>query len=576
MWYHIPPEFCPSSQATEDSTPPSRWLLRALKSFAMWRSKRMPLKFWRGAWRRTPWLRRLCGRILHPSTHVPGAAEWTSSLPDGHALRSASPGGEREQPTSDGCGERSLESSGSLEPPGSTERTSAAFSPPGKLLCELQNEAWREPQQNLFSARGARFSQTWPTSGTMRNGSVYEHPTQGPRTDGSGSSSWGDCYPTPRVTTNGGLGTSRDNDNSRIEDQAATWATPKSSQSGPDRARRVREGSGGDDLVTQVSEWPTPVEADSRSSARHTTNRDSHTGASLTDAVRKQDGESWPTPSATEFKPGGRKPDGKRGRHLRDVGRTLDDWPTPECLNHEGYQISGGKVFPRLGEVARKAQEASAWPTPVESDSRSSARSTTETGVMHPVTSLTDAVRKQSGDGWPTPAHRDYRSPNAKSYEERGGGPKGEQLNNFVAHKWPTPPAQDGDKGYVGQRDGLGSLSLPGKATEPGTADLGVAGKVKVQLNPDFVDCLQGLPPGWTDIETHEFPVDPGWPPGPADKEGWEEYIAAGGPAPAVPMEPKVPNRVDRLRLAGNGVVRQQAALALARLVGRMGVTDKE
>ncbi len=33
---------------------------------------------------------------------------------------------------------------------------------------------------------------------------------------------------------------------------------------------------------------------------------------------------------------------------------------------------------------------------------------------------------------WPTPASRDYRHPNAKSYAERGGGKKGEQLPNAV------------------------------------------------------------------------------------------------------------------------------------------------
>lgn len=34
--------------------------------------------------------------------------------------------------------------------------------------------------------------------------------------------------------------------------QARVWATPKSSPSGPDNARKNRDGSGGDDLVTQV------------------------------------------------------------------------------------------------------------------------------------------------------------------------------------------------------------------------------------------------------------------------------------------------------------------------------------
>lgn len=65
------------------------------------------------------------------------------------------------------------------------------------------------------------------------------------------------------------------------------------------------------------------------------------------------------------------------------------------------------------------------WPTPNTMDANSAGRHTTQTGVMHPGTSLTDAVRD-----YPT---RDYRAPNRLSYQERGGGTKGEQLNNFVA-----------------------------------------------------------------------------------------------------------------------------------------------
>lgn len=54
----------------------------------------------------------------------------------------------------------------------------------------------------------------------------------------------------------------------------------------------------------------------------------------------------------------------------------------------------------------------------------------------------------RGGDGllqevsrWPTPASRDFTNPNAAPFEERGGGSKGEQLPNYVAHKWVTPEA---------------------------------------------------------------------------------------------------------------------------------------
>lgn len=71
--------------------------------------------------------------------------------------------------------------------------------------------------------------------------------------------------------------------------------------------------------------------------------------------------------------------------------------------------------------------------------------------------------------GWATPAKRDYRTPNHQTYEERGGGPKGEQLNNQVAHVIP-------------------GASLSGSDVR--TESLGL-------LNPEFSRWLQGVPAMW-------------------------------------------------------------------------------
>jgi hypothetical protein len=40
---------------------------------------------------------------------------------------------------------------------------------------------------------------------------------------------------------------------------------------------------------------------------------------------------------------------------------------------------------------------------------------------------------------WPTTSARDVKGTNRESYQERGGGRKGEQLPNFVEHLWQTP-----------------------------------------------------------------------------------------------------------------------------------------
>lgn len=66
----------------------------------------------------------------------------------------------------------------------------------------------------------------------------------------------------------------------------------------------------------------------------------------------------------------------------------------------------------------------------------------------------------------------------------------------------------------------------------------------------------------------------PPWPPGPADTDGWREYLKTWpGLEPSVLRGPYgMANRVDRLRACGNGVVPAQAALALRDLARRSGL----
>jgi hypothetical protein len=111
------------------------------------------------------------------------------------------------------------------------------------------------------------------------------------------------------------------------------------------------------------------------------------------------------------------------GRHTSETDFGL--LPTPAAQSY-GTNIGGaagrtGKVRPSLEHMARH----NLWPTPranAEAGADFAKLDRSKTGI-----SLLTAVRM-----WPTPAHRDYRYPNAKSYEERGGGKKGEQLPNAV------------------------------------------------------------------------------------------------------------------------------------------------
>ena len=64
-----------------------------------------------------------------------------------------------------------------------------------------------------------------------------------------------------------------------------------------------------------------------------------------------------------------------------------------------------------------------------------------------------------------------------------------------------------------------------------------------------------------------------GWPPGPDDTDGWREWIAQGGPQPAVRRNAHgLSNRMDRLRCLGNAVVPAQAELALRVLLERAAI----
>jgi len=61
------------------------------------------------------------------------------------------------------------------------------------------------------------------------------------------------------------------------------------------------------------------------------------------------------------------------------------------------------------------------------------------------------------------------------------------------------------------------------------------------------------------------------WPPCPSDETGWRRWLQAGGPQPGVCRDNDgLENRVERLRMLGNGVCPQQAAYAFKTLWGRL------
>jgi hypothetical protein len=120
--------------------------------------------------------------------------------------------------------------------------------------------------------------------------------------------------------------------------------------------------------------------------------------------------------------------------------------------------------------------------------------------------------------------------------------------------KFPTPLLNDYKGGYTTEsiirkdgksraHDQLCNAAIGGKGVD----------EVKGSLNPDWVEGLMGIPHGWTDLEVHD--TDLGW----KQKEDWySDKWEEGIPRVIDGCE----NRIDRIRLLGNGVVPSTACKA--------------
>lgn len=203
----------------------------------------------------------------------------------------------------------------------------------------------------------------------------------------------------------------------------------------------------------------------------------------------------WPSPQSRDgahSRGGMVERTGGQRRNLDDYC-LLSGWPTPrKCDDQGGPRVYDGK----RGAALREA--VAGWATPTAKDAADAGSRNTPTSKAHSGYSLSDQARGDFGTGrtagWATPASRDYRYPNARSYQERSGTLKGEQLPNQVAHLagWPTPNAMTGGQTSRSgeRRDELLISGLTRSGSSASTAKRGA-------LNPRFSLWLQGYETAW-------------------------------------------------------------------------------
>ncbi len=297
----------------------------------------MPLLYWRRAWPKAQWMRRLSGLTSPPLMVSRGGGGWTSFVVASRARTSAL------QERAPGLPTESVRASG-VSLLGSFARWDQAS-------C-----SWKTSALSLFEG-SILFSGTWPRSGSMRNGACSERQTLAHHTSENDYSSW----PTPRAEPStsrnannktggeflghavqqwptpmaqnwrsGSTGPEMMSKNSRpLQERAVSgWPTPRASdgeKGGPNQA-----GSSGDLMLTSAAaKWPTPTAMDSESSAcaHLTTDSGRHSGTTLTDAMRM-----WPTPAATSYGSSQNGINGKGGEFERPSAGT----PSLETLARNG------------------------------------------------------------------------------------------------------------------------------------------------------------------------------------------------------------------------------------------------
>jgi hypothetical protein len=278
-------------------------------------------------------------------------------------------------------------------------------------------------------------------------------------------------------------------------------------------------------VVEGFRNWPTPTAKDADSAANRTANRSpdskGHPGTTLTDAIRL-----WPTPQGQET----------GWRDLEVVDR---DGNPPAHFNQRLYNKKTGQI------VQKGLLQAVLWPTPMSysfAESHSPGLTKLDIAVrgLYPGKKYGAKAPEPEPEpqrNWPTPtasmqtvgdlqqamyAGNSERRPSYGEANTLWDTPPcscdpdpAAMLPEGFREVWPTPSSRDMKGGYQLGRMRNGKVSWevldqavqavrPGGLLDP--ASRSTPGSRPEQLNPAWVEALQGFPAGHTALEPSEMP----------------------------------------------------------------------
>lgn len=250
-------------------------------------------------------------------------------------------------------------------------------------ILDRDTSSWKTPQYSLLGDLDA-FSETWPRSGTMRNGQCYLLPTSALRT---------------------------------CAKESGYWQTPVAD----DAVNRIhgKYNSRGEPKLSAQVLLPTPTATNAHQGINSKAG-----GTNKGKPLLPMAAMMWPTPVASEAKAGARTPDGKRGARLTDVVKRPDLWPTPTASMMTTADMEQAKYHSSKRPSYQDAKTT--YPTPNTIDAKGGTRRAQD-GKKHQ-TQLCHVVGGQLNPTW---------------VEWLMGWPLGwTDLEPSATDKYPWPPQQ--------------------------------------------------------------------------------------------------------------------------------------